>query len=338
MAMYGQGMTRGRVAILGIEGAVNQNCAAIKTKKSCDYLYLYHYLAHNYDNIRSLSHYGGIDHLNNNLVRSISLPLPPLAEQRKIAAILGAWDEAIAASQRLVAALRERKRGLMQRLLVPHRETGLPVTRFPGFTAPWRLEEFGRIFARVTRKNSARNTNVLTASGEHGLVSQTAYFKRSVAGEAIENYYLLHRGEFAYNRSSSDGYPYGAIKQLEDYDAGILSTLYLCFRLVDESSDSNFYRHFFESGGLNHGIYSIAQEGARNHGLLNVSVADFFGLRVPVPQPEEQQRLAQFFDRVDEEIDLAIQHAEQLRQQKRGLMQRLLTGQVRVAANEGQAA
>jgi len=114
------------------------------------------------------------------------------------------------------------------------------------------------------------------------------------------------------------------------YEAGILSTLYLCFRLAEEAADASFYRHFFEAGGLSQGIYSIAQEGARNHGLLNVSVSDFFGLRVPFPEPAEQRRLAAFFDTVDDEIDLAVQHAQQLRQQKRGLMQRLLTGQVRV--------
>jgi type I restriction enzyme S subunit len=256
--------------------------------------------------------------------------VPPLAEQRKIVAILGAWDEAIAAAERLVAALRHRKRGLMRQLLIVDRESGQPARRFPGSVNPWRSERLDQIFARVTRKNSTRNTNVLTASGEHGLVSQAEYFKRVIAGEAIENYYLLHRGEFAYNRSSSDGYPYGAVKQLVGHDAGILSTLYLCFCLADATYDDNFYRHFFEAGGLNHGIYSIAQEGARNHGLLNVGVADFFGLHVPVPEPAEQLRLAKFFDTVDEEINVAEQHLALLRQQKRGLMQLLLTGQVRV--------
>jgi type I restriction enzyme S subunit len=267
------------------------------------------------------------------MLASLQVPLPPLAEQRKIAAILSAWDEAIAAAEQLIAALKQRKRGLMQQLLIPDKDTGQPAARFPSFNEPWRVERFEQVFARVTRKNGIRNTNVLTASGEHGLVSQTEYFKRSVAGEAIENYYLLQRGEFAYNRSSSTGYPYGAIKQLVDYDAGILSTLYLCFGLKDDSADTGFYRHFFEAGGLNRGIYSIAQEGARNHGLLNVGVADFFTLPVPFPSPKEQQYLAVFFDKVDAEIDAAMAYAEKLRQQKRGLMQRLLTGQVRVAVD-----
>ena len=215
----------------------------------------------------------------------------------------------------------------MQRLLTGE-------VRFPGFEGEWEVKPFDCIFERVTRKNSIGNTNVLTASGQHGLVSQTEYFNRSVAGADLQGYYLIKRGEFAYNRSSSDGYPYGAIKQLEDYDAGILSTLYLCFRLADETCDAIFYRHFFEAGGLDQGIYSIAQEGARNHGLLNVSVSDFFGLEIPVPASEEQRRLASFFDTVDEEIARSVQYTKLLQAQKRGLMQRLLNGEVRVAGGE----
>ena len=326
MAMYGQGLTRGRVAVLQVMGTVNQNCAAIVVEEDVSAEYIYQYLSHHYDDIRSLSHYGGIDHLNNTLVRAIKLPLPPLAEQRKIVAILGTWDAAIDRAERLVAALKARKKALMQRLLTGE-------MRFPGFAGEWEIKRFDQVFARVMRKNTVGNTNVLTASGIHGLVSQVQYFNRSVAGADLTGYYLLKHSEFAYNRSSSDGYPYGAIKQLQKYDAGILSTLYLCFRLADQSCDANFYRHFFEAGGLERGIYSIAQEGARNHGLLNVGVADFFSLDIPVPSPKEQRRLADFFNTVDSEIDLAIQQLNYRKQQKRGLMQRLLTGEVRVAVD-----
>jgi type I restriction enzyme S subunit len=131
-----------------------------------------------------------------------------------------------------------------------------------------------------------------------------------------------------------NGYPYGAIKQLTDYDAGVLSTLYLCFALTAEQCDPSFYRHFFEAGGMNRGIYSIAQEGARNHGLLNVSVNDFFGLSIPVPEQAEQRRLADLFDVADQELDLEVQYLSCLREQKKGLMQCLLTGQVRLNAVE----
>jgi len=298
--------------------------------------YLKHFTeSHYYTNwVKNTLRAGAQPNINAREYSSMLVSLPPLPEQRKIAAILGAWDAAISTQERLIAALQERKRGLMQRLLVPREETGQPAVRFPQFHGEWELQKLNHVFDRVTRKNSVGNSNVLTASGQYGLVSQIEYFNRSVAGASLEDYYLIKRGEFAYNRSSSDGYPFGAIKQLEKYDAGILSTLYICFHLVNEAADAIFYRHFFEAGGLGRGIYSIAQEGARNHGLLNVGVSDFFSLDVPLLPLHEQKYLAEFFDIQDKLIGVAINYRSQLQQQKQGLMQRLLTGQVRVRVDE----
>jgi len=259
-------------------------------------------------------------------------PLPPLPEQRKIAQILGTWDEAIATTEKLIAALERRKQGLMQRLLIVPQHKTTPINRLPGFQEKWVRKPLGEVFQRVTRKNGIGNQNVLTASAQHGLVSQTDYFNRKVASDNLDNYYLLMKSEFAYNKSSSDGYPFGAIKQLEGYEAGVLSTLYICFQLADESCDGTFYKHFFEAGGMNRGIYSIAQEGARNHGLLNIGLSDFFGLEVPVPSWAEQIKLAEFFELQNKQIEVAKRQLRQVQEQKKGLMQRLLTGQVRVGA------
>ncbi|MBN4054055.1 hypothetical protein JYT97_04130, partial [Haliea sp. AH-315-K21] len=111
--------------------------------------------------------------------------------------------------------------------------------------------------------------NVLTISGKDGLVSQKSYFKKIIASDNLEGYTLLQHGDFAYNKSYSNGYPYGAIKPLEKYAAGIVSSLYICFSLINPSKHNHdFFRHFFEGGYFNKEIYSIAQEGARNHGLL----------------------------------------------------------------------
>lgn len=268
--------------------------------------------------------------LNKSALQELPILIPPLPEQRKISEILGTWDEAIAATEKLIAALERRKQGLMQRLLIVPQNRSMPLNRLPEFNDKWARKPLGVVFERVTRKNDVGNQNVLTASAQHGLVSQTDYFNRVVASDNLENYYLLLKGEYAYNKSSSDGYPFGAIKQLELYEAGVLSTLYICFRLADESSDGTFYKHFFEAGGMNRGIYTVAQEGARNHGLLNIGLSDFFGLDVPVPSLAEQRQLAEFFELQDRQIETAKKHLEHLQMQKKGLMQRLLTGQVRV--------
>ena len=202
----------------------------------------------------------------------------------------------------------------------------------------WSYRDFDEVFERVARKNAVGNENVLTISGEHGLISQREFFNKSVASADLSGYTLLHRGEFAYNKSYSAGYPMGAIKPLMNYDAGVVSSLYLCFRLrpdVDASFD--FFRHYFEIGLLNEGIGGIAQEGARNHGLLNVGIGDFFKLRLHVPDADEQRAIATAINTAEAEEQLQLQRLSALRAEKLALMQQLLTGKRRVhlPATEG---
>ena len=264
------------------------------------------------DEISGLGSGTNISNLSQQILGDLLVPLPPLAEQRKIAAILSTWDEAITLTSQLIAALQRRKQALMQLLL-----TG--AVRFPEFeNSIWETRALSEIFERVTRKNTLGNTNVLTISAQEGLISQSEFFNKIVAGNARENYYLLRKGEFAYNKSYSNGYPFGAIKRLEGYEEGILSTLYICFRLLDGLGDPDFYAHYFESGALNEGISMFAQEGARNHGLLNISIGDFFDLPIDVPQLEEQGRIAEFLETHDEVEQTVIQQFEQLQSQNTG--------------------
>jgi len=197
--------------------------------------------------------------------------------------------------------------------------------------ATWSPCDFDQVFERITRKNTVGNQNVLTISAQHGLVGQRDFFNKSVASENLQGYTLLTRGDFAYNKSYSAGYPLGAIKPLLAYDAGVVSSLYLCFRLrPDAQADADFFRHYFEAGTLNEEISGIAQEGARNHGLLNVSVTDFFKLRLHVPGLETQRRIAEVINAAEaEELSIAAQ-LDRLRQEKKALMQDLLTGKRRV--------
>lgn len=268
--------------------------------------------------------------LNTTILSGLPIFLPPLPEQRRIAEILSTWDVAIALTEQLIAALERRKKGLMQWLLLVDPQQRVPSVRLPQFSDTWETQQLGQIFRRVTRKNVVGCENVLTASAEQGLVSQLDYYSRRVAGKSLEKYYLLKQGEFAYNRSSANGYPYGAIKRLEAYSEGVLSTLYICFALRS-GDDGDFFKHFFEAGSLNRELYKIVQVGSRAHGLLNVSLADFFNIGIAIPPCEEQHALAEIFELVDQEIELTVQQHDALKQQKKGLMQRLLTGQVRVS-------
>lgn len=324
MAMYGQGRTRGQVARLGMAAATNQACAGIQVGEAAEVDYVYQFLAAHYENIRALGNAGTQQNLNVGIIKGITLPLPPRPEQARIAQIAGDWDAAIATTERLLANSRRLKRDLMQGLLTGHR-------RFGPCTARWRSIDFDQVFERITRKNTEGNRNVLTISGQHGLISQREFFSRTVASEDLSGYTPLVTGDFAYNKSASSGYPMGAIKPLVAHDSGVVSSLYICFRLrPGVQADEDFFSHYFEAGMLNDPITGIAQEGARSHGLLNVSVRDFFRLPLRLPPLAEQRRIVEVLDTADARSRNLERQAQGLRDQKRALMAALLSGQRRV--------
>ncbi len=163
-------------------------------------------------------------------------------------------------------------------------------------------------------------------------MNQRDYFNRSVAGEDLTRYYLLKKGEFAYNRSVMKSYPCGAIKRLEAYDEGALSTLYICFALTAPDQNVDFYAQAFEAGLLNRQLGQIIKVGARAHGLLNVTADDFYALRVPEPSRREQLAIAEVLNACDREIELLERLQAALDRQRRGVAELLLTGKVRVPA------
>ena len=178
-------------------------------------------------------------------------------------------------------------------------------------------------FERVTTKNTVGNSNVLTISAQYGLVNQLEYYNQQYASENTSGYTLLKKGEFAYNKSYSDGYPWGAIKRLSRYEEGIVSPIYLCFA-AKPGTCSEFYEQYFEAGLLNREIYRIAQEGARNHGLLNIATDDFFHAQIIDPPLEEQKRIAEILECCDKVIRLKRELVEEKKKQKKSLMQKLL--------------
>lgn len=267
------------------------------------------------------------------------IPLPPLPEQKKIAEILSAWDRTIEQMGKLIDAKQKLKIALMQQLLTGKKrfkefEHEIHEKKKGDLPEGWKQIKLSSIFKPVRRKNSEGCKRVLTASGEHGLIDQRDFFNRSIAGENLQTYYLLKKGEFAYNRSSMNGYPYGAIKRLEDYTEGVLSTLYICFAKKNDDLCPEFYAYYFESGLLNHDLYGIVHVGAIAHGLLNVSVSDFMNINIPYTTMKEQRRIATVLSTCDKEIELLKKKMEKLKQQKKGLMQKLLTGEIRTMISE----
>lgn len=197
--------------------------------------------------------------------------------------------------------------------------------QFPAPPPDWTRPKLGEIAERVTSRNAERIGNVLTISAEFGLISQSEYFSRRVASESVTGYFLLERGDFAYNKSYSRGYPLGAIRRLDRYPKGCVSPLYICFRPRVDSVDSDFLLHYLDGGAIDAGLANVAKEGVRNHGLLNVGVADFFSLEVPLPPIAEQRMAAKVLDTLDATIRQTEAVIEKLQQIKQGLLNDLLT-------------
>ena len=182
-----------------------------------------------------------------------------------------------------------------------------------------RLEAFTK---RVMRKNKSNQSRLpLTISAQYGLVDQITFFNKVVASTDLSNYYLLKKGEFAYNKSYSSDYPWGAIKRLDNYDQGALSSLYICFAPQDNVV-SDFILQYFESPKWHKGISEIAVEGARNHGLLNVAVQDFFHTYHYVPKDKKEQiKISKLLMLLDERIATQNKIIEDLKKLKSAIIE-----------------
>ncbi|WP_418191018.1 restriction endonuclease subunit S [Alistipes putredinis] len=319
--------TIGSAAICNTEIATNQGFKNIIPNEKANPEWLYYIIIYSKPRLVRIGCGSTFLEVSKKDFSRFKIVVPPLAEQRKIAEVLGVWDEAIEKQARLIEKLALRKRGLMQRLLSAK-------LRLPGFSEPWQKVKLGEICERVTRKNIEDNQNVMTISAQRGFVAQTDFFNKSVASETLESYYLVFKDEFCYNKSYSNGYPMGAIKRLSEADKAVVTSLYICFNVKPETNTNiDYLSYYFDNGGLNRGLTKIANEGGRAHGLLNVTPKDFFGLSFEIPSLKEQTAIAEVLIAADREIELAKEKLERLRRQKRGLMQQLLSGKKRVKIN-----
>jgi len=243
--------------------------------------------------------------------------LPSTDEQDKIASFLSFLTQRIDAQQKYVATLKKYKRGVFEAIFSRTLRL-MPRTSQSEWTA-FKLSDFA---TRITRKNNGATDIPLTISAQYGLIDQRDFFSKVVASTDMSGYYLLHRGEYAYNRSTSNDYPFGSIKRLDLYDKGAVSTLYLCFAIKEEVVLSDFARWYFESSQWYRGVNEICAEGARNHGLLNVPTDGFFNTVHILPSDiEEQSRIAAFLSRIHEKVIQAQEELEELNSLRKGLMQ-----------------
>lgn len=265
--------------------------AKIKSDYDADFIFQ-NTLTDNYDSyIRITSQRSGQPGVNAQEYANFALSVPCLAEQKKIGAYFTNLDNLIT---------------LHQREYFPF-SFDCESAKTAQKTISWEQRKLSDMVERVTRKNENLESELpLTISAQYGLIDQNEFFDKRIASRDVSGYYLLKKGEFAYNKSTSSDAPWGAVKRLDRYEMGVLSTLYIVFALKENGNiDSDFLVSYYDTDCWHKGVQAIAAEGARNHGLLNITPADYFETVLTVPSDvKEQHQIGTFFAKLDSLITL----------------------------------
>lgn len=284
--------------------------------------------------IEDFSNGGTVAHMRVPDCGEILINLPPFLEQKKIAQILSTWDKAISVTEKLLTNSQQQKKALMQQLLTGKKrlldENGVR------FSTEWEFKRISEIATRVQRKNDAAEHPILTISSLSGFVRQDERYSRYMAGESVKNYILLKKGEFAYNKGNSKTYEFGCIFDLEAYEAGLVPHVYVCFRLKNGLSH-RYFKYLFEADYLKPQLGALVNTGVRNNGLLNIKPTEFMQTKVPVPCFEEQESIADMLYNSSRTIRVLQDKLACLKDEKKALMQQLLTGKRRVKVDEAVA-
>lgn len=251
---------------------------------------------------------------------NLIIRIPSFGEQQRIAEFLEAEDRMIAAQEQKVESLKAHKKGLMQQLF-PQPGATTPALRFSGFTGDWQEKPLCSLAAKVNQKNKDfAVTRVLTNSATEGVVDQNAYFERDIAvKDNTNNYYIVDKDDFVYNPRISSTAPVGPIS-INKVGKGIISPLYTVFKF--QQGHIAFFEQYFQTEIWHPYLKSIANFGAR-FDRMNITTDGFFNMPLFVPSIEEQQKIAECLETLDNLIAAESKKLESLTAHKKGLMQQL---------------
>jgi type I restriction enzyme S subunit len=307
VAMYGA--TAGKVAVLKVLAATNQAVLAMNPVDSnlcSDFLFW----VMEYEAARLMKKVQGAaqPNLSKNLIGNHKVALPPLPEQKAIAALLSTWDEAIEKTERLIQAKEANLKGQIQKLISQRCDS-------------WPHIKPKKIFDTITEKNFP-DEELLSVTQDRGVIPRSMLEGRVMSPDGTTaSYKLIKRGDFAISlRSFQGGIEYSNYQ-------GIISPAYTVLRPKIELN-SDFYRLFFKSYIFIEKYLNLAVIGIRDG--KQISIPDFLSIKIPAPPLEEQKEIAETLSVCQHEIDLLKQLADKYKTQKRGLMQKMLTGEWRV--------
>ncbi len=262
----------------------------------------------------------GVPQLTVPQVQKYKLMVPPLPEQKKIAEILSCWDDGIEKLSALIEKKKIQKKALMQQLL-----TGKH--RLKGFSTPWHEVKLGELIINISERNKElKISQVLSVTNSKGFILPEEQFSRNVASEDLSNYKIVQRGDFAYNPSRIN---VGSIDQLNNFENGLLSPMYVVFRCNGKLLDL-YMKHFIKSSEFIEKINCSAQGSVRE----TVDFKTLTSIKIKLPSNlAEQKAIAEILSKADEEIELLNKKLEAFKLEKKALMQQLLTGKIRVKVN-----
>ncbi len=320
-ALYGA--TSGEVAISNINGAINQAILAIYPHKGYDSVFMHYWLKANKKDIISTYLQGGQGNLSGELVKSIKILFPNLAEQQSLGSFFSSFDRLLSDHHRRLENLRRVKKSMLQKMF-PQQGQTVPEIRFKGFSGEWEKAKLST-FLEVSEEKNSDNfygiEDVLSVSGDYGVVNQIEFQGRSFAGASVAGYGVAETGDVIYTKSPLKSNPYGIIKTNKG-KPGIVSVLYGVYHPIKGRTDSSFVQTYFESDArLNNYLRVLINKGSKN--TLLISDEDALRGEVCFPSYEEQQRLSSFFTSLDNLINDEVNYIDQLTRVKSTLLQKM---------------
>ena len=266
------------------------------------------------------------------LINGFEITAPSLSEQKKITEILSTWDKAIEQMRKLIDAKKHRKKDLMQQLLTGKKRLpgflkskGRNSYRFFDLPEDWECPQIRDVAQEYSERNTGRDDlTVLSCSKHLGFVESSEYFGKQVFSADTSNYKVIRRNYFGY---PSNHIEEGSIGLLLTHDLGIVSPIYTVFKCIDNIIPEYLYA-VFKTDTFRH-IFAISTNASVDR-RGSLRWREFSLIRVPHPSIKEQQAIVDVLNVSDREIAQLDTKLKALEKQKRGLMQKLLTGEVRV--------